>query len=40
MNLLVGHMRLQLTELELGISGALNITEGMEKRGPDSEGER
>ncbi|CAK9027352.1 unnamed protein product [Durusdinium trenchii] len=30
MNLLVGHMRLQLTELELGISGALNITEGME----------
>ncbi|CAJ1331852.1 unnamed protein product [Effrenium voratum] len=31
MNLLVGAMRTQLSELELGISGALNVTEGMEQ---------
>ncbi|CAL1157217.1 unnamed protein product [Cladocopium goreaui] len=30
MNLLVGQIRSQLTELELGISGALNVTERME----------
>ncbi|CAE7742405.1 unnamed protein product, partial [Symbiodinium necroappetens] len=30
MNVLVGMIRNSLTELELGISGALNITEGME----------
>ncbi|CAE7667372.1 unnamed protein product, partial [Symbiodinium pilosum] len=30
MNLLVGTIRNSLTELELGISGALNVTEGME----------
>ena len=33
MNLLVGQMRTQLTELELGISGALNVTERMETLG-------
>merc|ERR1712226_722958 len=35
MNLLLGHMRESMLELELGISGALNITEKMENLATD-----
>jgi len=35
MNLLLSHMRSSMIELELGISGALNVTDGMEQLATD-----
>lgn len=40
MNVLLGTLRTSMAELELGISGALNITESMEQLGNDLQGNR